>query len=311
IRELGELRSVAWQDEWLDTLRRDRKARVPILQIQGWTDDLFPVTEAVRMYRTLKAIDPRYPIKLYLGDVGHPRARNKSAEVEGVLGVLTSWFDFWLKGVGPRPRFDVTSATTTPGPDFDPSLVITERSLDELWQEAVTVAAEGPFALANQPGQLGGVPADPIVNSFAAALVDPLAPHLVRTAEAPGGPVQVVRPVAEVAPAGQDGLWYLGQGTVTLSGTVAGADVQYDVRVWDRAPDGTVELVDRGTYKLVGAPGAFEVTVPLFGNAWLFPADHELLIEVTNVDHPFLRPNNIGSSTVIDRIEVELPVRLR
>ncbi|MBI4259304.1 MAG: alpha/beta hydrolase, partial [Actinobacteria bacterium] len=45
IRELGELRSVAWQDEWLDTLRRDRKARVPILQIQGWTDDLFPVTE--------------------------------------------------------------------------------------------------------------------------------------------------------------------------------------------------------------------------------------------------------------------------
>ena len=34
----------------------------------GWTDDLFPVGETLRVYETLKAIDPAYPVALYFGD---------------------------------------------------------------------------------------------------------------------------------------------------------------------------------------------------------------------------------------------------
>jgi hypothetical protein len=104
-------------------------------------------------------------------------------------------------------------------------------------------------------------------------------------------------------------LWYVGRGSVRLRGTVAGSDVQYDVRVWDRAPDGTINLVDRGTFKYLGPPGQIDLRIPLFGNAWRFPRDHQLVLEVANVDFPFLRPNNLPSGTTVSAVILDLPVR--
>ncbi|MEY2474766.1 MAG: type transport system ATP-binding protein, partial [Actinomycetota bacterium] len=46
-------------------------ARVPIFWVQGFTDPLFPGTEALQMLARLRAVDPSYPIKVFLGDLGH------------------------------------------------------------------------------------------------------------------------------------------------------------------------------------------------------------------------------------------------
>ncbi len=73
-------RSAYWQSTFWDQVRANAGtgAQVPVLLTQGLTDALFPLPEALRMYRALRAIDPGYPIAVYLGDVGHPAAANKS-----------------------------------------------------------------------------------------------------------------------------------------------------------------------------------------------------------------------------------------
>jgi predicted acyl esterase len=307
-RQLTTLRSPAWQRRWLLGLRSNRSLWVPVLDVQGWTDDLFPAAESLRMYRLLKRVSTEYPIKLYFGDIGHPRAANKPAEVDVVRGMLADWFDYWLRGKGTRPAYDVTAATTTSGRRFARSLLIHAARPGGLAGGAVRLAASGPFVLANQPAQTGGLAADPIVDVAAGSLVDPLAPRLVEAQGLPTGGTLMAWPVGRISN-GSRWLWYVGQGQVRLRGTVAGTDVQYGVRLWDRAPDGSVHLVDRGTFKLLGPPGDFDVRIPLFGNSWRFAAGHELLLEVANVDAPFLRPNSLASTTAVSSVSLRLPVR--
>ncbi len=312
-RELTEVRSPAWQTGWLRAIRNDPSLRTPVFQVQGWTDDLFPVTEALRMYRLVKEAVPNYPIKLYFGDIGHPRAANKKAELDLVEGMLLAWFDYWLKGKGPHPSFDVVTSTTLPGEVFDPALLVRAEGPRALAQGEVRLEASGPFLLLNQAAQPGGLAADPIVQAAAAeaglSLLEPLAPRLVQAGSLTPGSARVERPVRDLLGPGEERLWYLGQGRVRLRGSFAGTDAQFDVRLWDLFPDGTPRLVDRGTLKYLGNPGPFDVEIELFGNSWVFPADHTLLLEVSNVDFPYLRPNNLASSTVLDGISAALPVR--
>lgn len=307
-REITTLRSPAWQHRWLQQLRRNRSLWVPVFDVQGWTDDLFPVTESLRMYGLLKGVSPHYPIKQYFGDIGHPRAVNKPGEVALILKMLAKWFGYWLKGEGARPTFDVTAATTTPGRRFARSLLIRAEGPGGLANSSARLRARGPFVLVNQPGQTGGLPADPIVRVAAGSLVESLAPRLVEAQALPTGGALISRTAGRLSGGGR-WLWYVGQGSVRLRGTVAGTDVQYDVRLWDRAPDGTVRLVDRGTFKYVGPPGDLDIRIPLFGNSWRFPREHQVLLEVAEVDIPFLRPNNLPSSTSVRTLVLDLPVR--
>lgn len=305
VRQLTRVRSAAWQREALAQMAR---APVPLFNIQGWTDDLFPAVEAVRMYRLLKAANPDYPIKLYLGDIGHPRAANKPAETSALYDAIIAWFDYWLQDVGAQPSFDVTAATTTPGATFDPALVVRADDPDQFADRIARLRADGPFILTNPAAQPGGIAGDPLIAALAARLIDPLAPTLVQMDQLGGG-IVVRRPVRSLSQ-GKD-LWYFGQGAVRFDAEMAGTDVQYDVRLWDQAPDGRLRLVDRGTFKYVGPPGAARVTVPLSGNAWIFPENHWLLLELASVDFPFLRPNNLASTTVVEDLVLELPTRSR
>jgi hypothetical protein len=121
------------------------------------------------------------------------------------------------------------------------------------------------------------------------------------------GSAVLTRPVDELA--GGRPVWYQGRARVNLTGNVFGTDAQYDVRLWDRDEAGTAVLVDRGTTKFVGTPGALSLQVELFGNAWRFLPGHHLVVEVTNTDFPFLRPDNLPSSTILDAVTLDLPVR--
>ncbi|MGH2704562.1 MAG: alpha/beta hydrolase family protein [Actinomycetota bacterium] len=305
VRELATLRSIAWQRGWLEEVREPSR-QVPVLAIQGWTDDLFPAEEALRMFRILRAADPAYPIKLYLGDLGHPRARNKGRDVAAASGLLVDWFDYWLIGRGPAPRFGVTAAEVVAA--SGQGEVVSGPDLERLADGVTTFSAEGPLVLVAPSAPLSGLPADPLVPLLAGRLIDPLAPTLVDTSGALGLGVIVRRLAEALSP---DGFWYLGQGRVRLRATLAGADVQYDAKVWDRSPEGRVQLVDRGTWKYVGAPGTLSIEIPLNGSSWRFRPGHEVLVEVGNVDLPFLRPDNVPSSTIVDEVTVELPTRRR
>src|SRR5438874_9079941 len=110
INAIEGYRSIWYQQAFWNRVRANAatgSAQLPVLEVQGFTDDLFPIPEALRMYYSLKAVDPNYPIAEYFGDIGHPRAANKPAEMQYVLGKVMAWFDHYVKGTGAAPPLGV------------------------------------------------------------------------------------------------------------------------------------------------------------------------------------------------------------
>jgi len=122
-------RSIYWQSQFWDGTVHNR---IPVFQVQGFTDDLFPLPEAKRMLFALNAAEPGYPITSYFGDLGHPRAANRPEEVDYVLGLIRPWLAAYLKG-GTAPAPKIYAALTHPrGEPFTPGEVIAVDTWDQL-----------------------------------------------------------------------------------------------------------------------------------------------------------------------------------
>ena len=93
----------------IDSSRRP----APLFVANGFTDDLFPVSEALRFVNRTRRDYPRLPLKLLLADLGHQRALNKGRERARLIASIRSWFRFHLLRRGKRPRNGVTAFTQT------------------------------------------------------------------------------------------------------------------------------------------------------------------------------------------------------
>jgi alpha-beta hydrolase superfamily lysophospholipase len=69
---------------------------VPTLLLQGRHDFLFDIDQGLAAYKLLAG-----PKRLYLGDIGHPPAKNPSAEASTYLTEAVGWFNQYLAG-GPK-----------------------------------------------------------------------------------------------------------------------------------------------------------------------------------------------------------------
>src|SRR3954454_6562679 len=85
----------------------------PLFVASGFTDDLFPVDEALRFANRTRARYPRAPMSLLFGDLGHQRASNKVRERNRLLSAIHTWFDHYLGGRAGRPRLGVTAYVET------------------------------------------------------------------------------------------------------------------------------------------------------------------------------------------------------
>ena len=74
-------------------------ASAALIVQNGWTDDLFPAPEALRVYRTFRAA-PGARLSLQLGDLGHQRGSNDPAMTAAMTAQANAFFDFYLKGQG-------------------------------------------------------------------------------------------------------------------------------------------------------------------------------------------------------------------
>jgi hypothetical protein len=295
-------RSIWWQEDfWVNAASSNR---VPVFQIQGLTDDLFPLTEAKRMLLRLKALASDYPIASYFGDLGHPRASNKDAERDYVVDLIRKWFSYYLRGVGAQPEHVVRAAITRPrNQPFDPADVITLDSLDP---PKVATDFGGTAVLVNPVGDpYRGFFWDPLVMEGSRELQPlpaPPEPALVRRATA----VYTV-PVAELN--GGAALLIAGQPSISLRAVTTGLRVQLNVRLIDVATDGTQELITRGTFILETAPRGTDVVIPTYGNVWEAAAGHTLRLEITTLDSPYLAPSRVPSVTRISQVRLEVPKR--
>ena len=305
---LAGYRSIWWQQEFWTSAA---SARIPIFQVQGLTDDLFPLPEAKRMLLALQTIDPSYPISTYLGDLGHPRASNKAGEVEYVMGLITEWLAFYLKGEGSEPQHVVRAAITRPRDEpFDPANVITVARYEDLATTFVSRRFDGVAVLVNPA-------ADPMAGFFWDPFVMEASRELEPLPEPPESPIVAnslgVYEVPVVELAGSD-LLIAGQPLVYMRVESMAARVQINARLFDVAPDGTRRLITRGTYTIDrstagGSPAGRGIMLPTYGNVWRAPASHRLRLELTNVDSPYLTPSRVPSVSTISDVRLEVPVR--
>jgi hypothetical protein len=276
----------------------DGRRPPPILLQSGWTDDLFPAVESIRLYRDLRARFPGAPVSMQFGDLGHQRGANKDNSDRSFNNDGSAFFDRHLRGQTGRPApepGEVTAFTQTcpvDAPADGPFGASTYAGLD---RGAVRFSSAGGLVTAG-----GGNPAT-------AASFDPVANgnnpcKQTGDEEAPGTVV--------VRGAEDGGFTLMGLPTVRAEIDTTGNFGQLDARLWDVGPDDQQRLISRGAYRLRNDQDG-DVTFQLFGNGWCFAPGHTAKLELLGQDDPFLRASNpvppFFTSVGVSDVRVSLP----
>src|SRR6202035_1552164 len=90
-----------------------KEAPSPLLLINGFTDDLFPVDEALRYYNLERSLYPTDPIALIAADAGHMRGSNKPADLAYLEPRVGAFLDHYLGVRSPSPPLGVAALTPT------------------------------------------------------------------------------------------------------------------------------------------------------------------------------------------------------
>lgn len=267
-------------------------AGVPIFQVQGLTDPLFPPVQALLLRNKLLAWNPAYPIADFFADVGHSNANNPADEWAAANAVARAFFDHYLLGRGARPAADVTLMTTQ---CVAGQTRVTYHAAGwiQLARGALRLSSTTPQATGSAAAGPEGPNTDPIVHSGCLS-----------------SPVPAGTGVAAWTFAVPQPYTLVGQPAITVSLLGAGADEELNARLWDVAPDGGSQtLVSRGTYRLQGTAGAAaQVTFQTTANGWQFQAGHTLRVEIVGNDSPYYQADSVPSAATITAVSLRLPV---
>lgn len=293
-------RSIWWQEGFWRSVRAG--LRIPVFQVQGFTDDLFPLPEAKRMLLALQNVAPGYPITSYFGDLGHPRARNQSTEVKYVLDLIEPWLAYYLKGQGTAPEPVIYASRTDEA--FNPDHVLRVTDWTQLSTSAITQDWTGTLIPLVNPATCitSGVFWDPFVG-----IADgELRPYVATPPPSDTGACSL----STFSFTASSDLTIIGQPTVTLDATVVGHRVQLNVRLIDVGA-GAERLITRGTVTRdagIGVDvGATQIVIPTYGNYWVVPFGHTVRLEISNVDSPYITPSREPSSTIITAVHLRIP----
>jgi hypothetical protein len=266
----------------------------PMLISNGWTDDLFPVDEALRFYNHAKDTHPNVKISMFFSDHGHQRGQNKVADQAVLRQRVHSWFDYYVLGQGSEPQQGVETLTTTCGtPSGGPYTAPTWRAL-----------APGEVRLDSAPAQLISPAAgDPTVNQAYDPISGPGACATASAADQPGLANYRLPP----APAG--GYTLMGSPTIVADVLSPGPNSQIAARLVDVDPDGNGTLVARGLYRVDMNTAAKRIVFQLHPNGYHFAAGHIPKLELMPDDFPYSRRTNGQLPVTVSNLEMRLPVR--
>jgi hypothetical protein len=274
-------------------IRADRPPP-PLLIASGFTDDLFPVDEALRFANRTRARFPDSPLSLFFGDFGHQRAAQKPAERKHLIRRIQRWFADYLKHRGHAPHGATAYVETCP--HSSPSLgpfhartfgALTSKRIHFRTQDAQTVNSTG---------------GDPTV----ARAIDPVAGGGDSCAQTDAGGFPGTARYSLLAPS-HSPVTMIGAPRIHAQLAVSGVDphtAQVDSRLWDVA-GGKQTLVARGTYRPDQGRNVWE-THP---GSWRFAPGHQAVLELVGADPPYARPSNGDFQIDVKRLAVTLPVR--
>lgn len=265
----------------------------PTLISNGFTDDLFPVDEAVRYANKVDSLYPRATLAQLHFDYGHQRGQNKKPDTDRLESSIEAWLDRHVRGRN-VPTVQGVEAFTQTCP-----------------REATS---EGPFRAANwlalSPGEVS-FSASPTARVLSGQrdpqvdrAVDPVSGQGA-CATTPAGDQPGTATYRLPTPLG-DGYTLLGSPTVIANLEVTGANAALNARLWDVGPEGTRQtLVARGIYRPeTGGRQVFQ----LHPNGWHFAPGHTPKLELIGADVPYSRAPNGQYSVNVSSLELRLPV---
>jgi pimeloyl-ACP methyl ester carboxylesterase len=263
-----------------------------LLVQNGWTDDLFPAPEALRVYRTFTAA-PGARISLQLGDLGHPRGQNHRVNDRYMLKQASGLFGFYLKHVGDTAAHGSVMAFTQACPaGTRPIGPFRAENWERLHPKTVTMRRRAPQRIRSSGGNPATAKAiDPIGGGGACATV---------RAERARGTAVVQRRFRRQ-------FTMLGMPIVQARIRTKGRGGFIAARLWD-VHRGRQTLVSRGVYRLKDNQRG-GLLFQLFGNGWRFAKGHTAKLELLGNDPNYLRTSNFGFSVRVSRARVDLPGR--
>jgi hypothetical protein len=256
----------------------------------GWTDDLFPPKEALRVYNQARSV--KGYVSLMFGDLGHSRGRNKVNTDHAFNEEGAGFFAAKLQKTGTAPRNGSVVAYTQTCPAGEPGGgPFSANSWAKLHPHAVTFGSSGAQTFTSAGG-----------NPEIAAAFDPIA----GTSEA----CKTVKAEEETDTANytltSPGFTLLGLPTITAAIKTTGIYGEIVGRLWDVLPNGEQRLISRGVYRLLENQEG-TITFQLHGNGYEFPAGDTVKLQLLGRDAPYYRASNFPFSVEVSSLSVSLP----
>jgi predicted acyl esterase len=270
----------------------------PLLIQNGWTDDLFPPSHALRVYNFVRArYGLKFPVALQFGDLGHSRGSNKTATDLYFSDQAARFFADRLKG-GPGRAPDPGSVTT-----FTQTCPSTKPD-------------GGPFKAASWRGLPRGklTFGDPTHHTFTSVGGDPT---VAQAFDPIGGTSDACKAIAQNAEPNvavysyplSEAVTMLGLPTIRATVNVTGQHGQIAARLWDLNPDNnTQRLITRGVYSLTNNQSG-KITFQLHGNGYRFGGTHTIVLELLGRDAPYYQAGNFPVSIDVSKLTVSLPTK--
>jgi hypothetical protein len=271
------------------------EAPAPMLISNGFTDDIFPVDEALRYYNLERSLFPTNPIALTFMDYGHPRAQNKAADIDLLRGQINAWIDHYVKGTAPDPGQPVVALTQTCPVSAPSGGPFVADSWVDLHPGELSYSSAAPQTILSGGGDPAVAKAfDPVAGSGACATASAGVEPGIATYELPT--------------ASGAGYTLLGAPLVIARLTISGAFPEIASRLLDVGPDGTETLVARGVWR-PGADVSGTQYFQLHAGAWHFAPGHHPRLELLGRDAPFLRASNGQFTVTVSSLKLLLPTR--
>ncbi|MEA2158779.1 MAG: type transport system ATP-binding protein [Solirubrobacteraceae bacterium] len=261
----------------------------PMLSESGWTDDLFPPEQSLRIYNQARAVGGY--VALQVGDLGHSRGSNKVNTNQAFNDQGAAFFDGKLRGTATAPASGTVTAYTQTCPAAAPAGgPYTAASWAALHPGTQTFGS----AAAQTVDSGGGSPA--VASAF-----DPIA----GTTDACKTVAAETDPGTAVYTMTSPGFTLMGLPTITATINTTGSFGELTARLWD-VTGGNQRLITRGVYRLTDNQTG-QVTFQLHGNGYEFPAGDTVKLELLGRDAPYYRASNGTFTVTISNLTVTLP----
>jgi fermentation-respiration switch protein FrsA (DUF1100 family) len=262
----------------------------PMLLESGWTDELFPPEQSLRVYNS--ALAERGRVTLQVGDLGHSAGSNKENTDHAFQEQAAQFFAARLQRTGTPPASASVTAYTQTCPQGAPGGgPFTAARWSKLHPHTVAFGGSEAQTFTSAGG-----------NPLIAAEFDPIA----GTSDACKTVAAETEPDTANYTTTSHGFTLLGMPTVTADVKTLGPFGEIAARLWDVTAEGQQRLISRGVYRL-GENQQGTITFQLHGNGYAFPAGDTVKLQLLGRDAPYYRASNGVFSVEVSNLSVSLP----